>query len=629
MQLQTQVRPEAAGLVADRVRRPISLKIFGITLVLLVMMGLISYSATVSMHRVNQQLVLLSDHYIPLDQLEGQVRVHNLQQILAFERIVAEGPGTASFDDVSRLVRQHVSTPDACGPDEQTALAARLRETYTDRASRRMASYERQRLCGDLKVGQAQALVDRALALPFVAQDAAQVQKLTRLQVELGRVPQTRESLHGLMRRYLADMRQAGGRRGLESLQEALDAQRRVFNRESRSIGRLLEADTREAAATAHRLERRAFWFNWGVTALAVLLGLACALLLTRNLVRPVRQLVQGAKAIEEGNLDVRLEVISADELALLTRSFNHMASGLKEKEVIKETFGKYVDPRIVSGLIGESAPSLQAAKRPMTVQFSDIEGLTSLCEQLTPDRVVNLLNEYLSAMSQPIRESHGIIDKYVGDAIMAFWGPPFVPADRHASLACLAALDQLDRLQAFRERIPDLVGLRRGVPAFNVRIGISTGEVTVGNIGSESARNYTVIGDSANLASRLESANKHFGTRIIISEETFLMAQADVEARELDAIRVVGRQAPVRVYELLARHGQLDAARAELRDRYAQGLRAWRAQAWSDARTAFQACVACSPGDGPSALFLRRLEQMQALPAGAAWDGVWTLGEK
>jgi adenylate cyclase len=615
---------------AGRVQRPISFKIFGITLVLLVLMGIVSCSATSSMRRVNEQLSLLSDYYIPLDQLGSQVRTHNLQQILAFERIQEEKPA-ASFDEVSKTVASHAEELADCDDERQSAVSAKLREIFPDRSVRRMASYEVHRLCGDLKMTQARQLASQALNLPFVARDPVLVGKLTRLQTELGQVPQTRASMYAIARRYLIDAQ--GGRANaqtLQLLQEQLDAQRRLFNRQARSIVQLLNEDTNVVAATVHQLERRAFWFNWGVTLLAMLLGTICAWLLTRNLVRPVRRLLQGAQAIEQGNLDVRLEVDSADEIAQLTRSFNHMVNGLKEKEVIKETFGRYVDPRIVSNLIGgESTAALEASKRPMTVLFSDIEGFTAMCEQLTPDRVVNLLNAYLTEMSQPIRASHGIIDKYVGDAIMAFWGPPFVGETQHAVLACHAALEQQERLEGFRRRIPDLVGLRHGLARFNVRIGISTGEVTVGNIGSETAKSYTVIGDTTNLASRLESVNKQFGTRIIISHDTWVQAQADVEVRELDAIRVVGKREPVRIYELLARAGALSTPQRQLRDRFAQGLDAYRQRNWPAAREAFSACLALEPEDGPSRLFLKRLDSLEAQAPGPDWDGVWNLVEK
>ena len=160
-----------------------------------------------------------------------------------------------------------------------------------------------------------------------------------------------------------------------------------------------------------------------------------------------------------------------------------------------------------------------------MTILFCDMQGFTSFSEGMTPAALVTVLNRYLTVMSEPVRRNDGIIDKYIGDAIMAFWGQPFTAAEAQARLACLAALEQIAALAAFRAELPELIGIRRGMPKINVRIGIATGEVVVGNIGSEQTRNYTVIGDTVNIASRLEGGRKTYGTRILISEATQVLA--------------------------------------------------------------------------------------------------------
>src|SRR5258708_30143912 len=172
-----------------------------------------------------------------------------------------------------------------------------------------------------------------------------------------------------------------------------------------------------------------------------------------------------------------------------------------------------------------------------MTTLFCDMKSFTSFSEGMTPTGLVNVLNRYLTVISEPVRNNRGIIDKYIGDAIMAFWGPPFTGADEQARLACLAALDQLTGLAAFRAELPDLIGLKRGFPEIDMRIGIATGDVVVGSIGSEQTRNYTVIGDTVNLASRLEGANKTYGTRVLISEDTNHLAGDTVETPAIDSM--------------------------------------------------------------------------------------------
>jgi adenylate cyclase len=367
---------------------------------------------------------------------------------------------------------------------------------------------------------------------------------------------------------------------------------------------------------------------NWSITLAASIFGLVLASLFTRSLVQPVRRLLQGTKSVEQGNLAVELTVTSSDEIAALTKSFNHMVAELRQKELIKATFGKYVDPRIVTGLIENQQFAEQGERRNMTVFFSDLEGFTALSERLTPDTVVRLLNQYFTLMSEPISRQKGIIDKYIGDAIMAFWGPPFTSETEHPTLACLTALDQLARLDEFRRMLPDVLGLRKGLPVINVRIGIATGDVTVGNIGSDSARGYTVIGDTVNLASRLETANKLYGSHILISEDTWKATHDAVETRELDYARVVGKSDPVRMFEVLARKGDLDSIQTELRDHFEEGLRAYRLGEWDLAETRFRRGLAVKAGDIPSSLFLTRVAHLREHPPDH-WDGVWSLAEK
>jgi class 3 adenylate cyclase len=306
------------------------------------------------------------------------------------------------------------------------------------------------------------------------------------------------------------------------------------------------------------------------------------------------------------------------------------MVGELRVKAQIRETFGKYVDPRIVEGLIDR--PELadpKGARRQMTILFCDMQGFTSFSEGMTPAGLVTVMNRYLTVLSEPVRRNNGIIDKYIGDAIMAFWGQPFTAADEHGRLACLAAIEMIATLPAFQAELPDLMGLRRGVPRVNVRIGIATGEVVVGNIGSEQTRNYTVIGDTVNIASRLESASKQYGTRILIGEATQVMAADAVETREIDSVVVVGKSEPERVFELLGRKGEVSAELLELRDAFGVALVAYRAQEWEKAASGFRACLAITPDDTPSKTFLGRIAHFREEPPAADWPGVWELKTK
>jgi adenylate cyclase len=363
---------------------------------------------------------------------------------------------------------------------------------------------------------------------------------------------------------------------------------------------------------------------------IAVVVGLLFAAVVTINLVRPVRRLVHATEDVEKGNLDAEVPVTTRDEIGKLTTSFNHMVKELRVKQQIRETFGKYVDPRIVQGLIERpDLAGVQGERRVMTVLFCDMKGFTPASEGMTPPTLVKVINQYLTTISQPVRAHDGIVDKYIGDALMAYWGPPFIEAEQQASLACEAALDQIAGMDGFRKGLVELIGVKRGLPDVDVRIGIATGDVVVGNIGSDVAVSYTLIGDTVNLASRLEGASKVYGTRVLMNAQTAERVRDSMVVREIDAIRVVGKSEPERIFELLGRAGQVPAHVVEGAARFAEALEAYRGGAWEKARGDFEACLKAIPGDTPSEVFLGRIALLKANPPPAGWDGVWTLFEK
>ena len=362
----------------------------------------------------------------------------------------------------------------------------------------------------------------------------------------------------------------------------------------------------------------------------AGLLGLSVAAAVTMGLVRPVRRLVAGTAAVEGGALDTVIPVTSRDEIGHLTMSFNNMVGELRIKARVRDVFGKYVDPRIVSGLL--DAPETtdpRASRHQMTILFCDMQSFTNFSEGMTPAGLVTVLNRYLTVISEPVRHNQGIIDKYIGDAVMAFWGEPFTDAEEHARLACFAAIDQLAAIPRFQKELPDLTGLRRGLPPTNIRVGIATGEVVVGSIGSEMTRSYTVIGDTVNFASRIEGASKAYGTRVLISEATQRLAAEAVETREIDSVLVVGKSEPERIFELLGRKGEVGADRLELGSTFAGALAAYREQHWDAAEIGFRQCLSIVPEDPPSRIFLARVAHFREEPPGDDWNGVWALTSK
>jgi len=302
---------------------------------------------------------------------------------------------------------------------------------------------------------------------------------------------------------------------------------------------------------------------------------------------------------------------------------FSYATEG-RQKRQIKRMFSHYMSEHLIHDLLKHPEKlRLGGEKRVLTVFFSDLAGFTSLSEKLTPEEVVTLLNRYLTAMTDIILASGGLIDKYEGDAIMALWGAP-LPQEDHAGRACLAALQNQRRLAELRREFQ-----ASGLPPVYSRIGVNTGEMIIGNMGSSQRFDFTVIGDSVNLASRLEGANKTYGTAIIISEDTYRQAAAQVEVRELDLLRVKGKEVPVRIYELLAAKGDLDGKMGEARDHFTAGLGHYRRQEWTEAISCFRQALEAVPEDGPSRVFIERCREFIETPPPASWDGVCRLTGK
>jgi len=380
------------------------------------------------------------------------------------------------------------------------------------------------------------------------------------------------------------------------------------------------------AIATIRSEQTQAVLISAIVTLLAAIVGLIFANLVSGGIIRSVRQLLEGTRAVEAGQLDQSIEVTTGDEIGQLAAAFNRMVVQLRDNQRVRETFGKYIDPRVVEGLIDR--PTLTAAegqRRVMTVLFCDLKGFTSLSEGMTPQGLVKVMNRYLSIMSEPIRTNRGIIDKYIGDGIMAYWGPPFVDEADHARFACLAAMEMIERIATLRQEIPELLGVR-GTPMekCDLRIGVATGEALVGSIGSDVMMSYTVMGDVVNLASRLEGVNKTYGTRNLVSERTIAAAGAALEVREIDRVVVAGHTHSEIIFEILGRKGELTPQQFLSRDKYLEGLAAYREQRWDDALRALNESLGAIPDDGPSMALLKRIESLKANPPSRDWDGAW-----
>jgi adenylate cyclase len=258
----------------------------------------------------------------------------------------------------------------------------------------------------------------------------------------------------------------------------------------------------------------------------------------------------------------------------------------------------------------------LGGERRDITIFFSDIRGFTTIAEGLGPEPLAELLNEYLGAMTDIVFRHEGLLDKYIGDAIMAFWGAPIAVPD-HAQRCCRAALDMQKTVAALHER-----WRAAGVPALEVRVGINSGAAMVGNFGSAQRFSYTAMGDDVNLASRLEGLNKQYGTRVLITEATRRAVGEEFLCREIDSVVVKGRVQSVAVYELLGRAADDDGRLRRLVSDFELALSAYRARAWDEAAVRFEALLHHYPDDGATASFLERCRSARSASGRAAGRG-------
>lgn len=297
-----------------------------------------------------------------------------------------------------------------------------------------------------------------------------------------------------------------------------------------------------------------------------------------------------------------------------------------REKRKIKGAFTKHVHPSVVEEMLkNPDMLKLGGQKKVLTVLFSDIKGFTTISEQMEPDALIQLMNEYLTPMTDLVFKYDGLLDKYIGDAIMAVYGAPLEMED-HALKACRTGLEMVEKLKELRQMWAEM---DPAIPYIDCRIGLNTGVIVVGNMGSQDRFDYTAVGDDVNLASRLEGASNEYDTHIIIGETTYEQVKEEMLCRELDLIEVVGKTRPVRIYELLGENGRASKDQVQLTNAFRQGLRAYRGQQWDRAVKIFSQINGYYPEDGPTKVFLKRVAEFKKNPPAKDWDGVYVMTTK
>ncbi|MGP1386367.1 MAG: adenylate/guanylate cyclase domain-containing protein [Thainema sp.] len=569
-----------------RFKIPIGLKIFSVATSMLALLLSVAYLNYSRIKRVNDELIDIAEYLTTLTEAVAAINIHVLEQEIHFERV---------------LQQYEMDTPNPIQIQQEI-------DEFEQRGQ------------------QVDQDIEHAIAL---AQTAVENGRTTEDVIEFARIQPLLEILAADHQKFhdhslqIVDLLKSGNKANAELLDERLEEYEDDFDQRVQSILFELGAYTETSAKRAERHEQEAVRASWVLAGVATGVGAVFASLVTFGLIRPIRRLVKGTRQVEQGDFTIQVPVDTRDEIATLTQAFNAMVNDVREKEAIKAAFGQYVDPRIVDTLMQQSGEN-PISKQEMTVFFSDIAGFSAISELLTPEGLVRLINQYLTLASEPIQQHQGVIDKFIGDAVTAFWGPPFVADTDHAKLACYAALEQSAQLTKLQRLMPDIMGIRKGLPDINIRIGLATGELVVGNIGSEQSKSYTVLGYPVQLAEQLESSNKHYGTTILITEATKQQAGDVIETREIDWIAAPEKGTPIRIYELLGYGGTLDDATMQWRDTFEAALRMYRQQDWQQAQELLEICLRSHPIDRPTQIYLERINYFLQSPPPPNWAGLW-----
>jgi adenylate cyclase len=358
------------------------------------------------------------------------------------------------------------------------------------------------------------------------------------------------------------------------------------------------------------------------VAALSVAVTLAGAIRIARRITRPVSLLAEAAREVARGNYDVRVGSSGRDEISELSRAFDAMTQGLAERDRVREVLGKVASSEVVEQFL-EGQVELGGAEVDATVMFTDIRNFTGICETLTPQQSLVMLNTFLTTISEVVERNGGVVDKYLGDGVMAVFGAPVTRPD-DIDRAIGAALE-------IRRRVSDLGPAlsARGLPHPQVGVGLNTSRLVAGNVGSPRRLNYTVLGDGVNLASRLEGLTKRYHVPIVVGERTRMAAKLDVVFRELDKVRVKGKSVAERIFEPLGFTAELAGAQIERLAAWHGALEHFRHRSWSAARVGFEALAAHEGYARLTQVYLGYIRELEAHPPAPDWDAAFTLYDK
>ena len=387
----------------------------------------------------------------------------------------------------------------------------------------------------------------------------------------------------------------------------------------SESVSMILQRNLESALSGFYALRALFAW----IAAIALATSILMSIWLAYTVTKPVAVLTKGAQAIESGDYHHRVQIRQRDELGRLAGMFNKMSKGLAEKDKVRNLLGKVVSPDVAKALIDEKSLSLGGEERMMTAMFTDLADFTRSAETMSPKALVGQLNEYLTDMTKIIHHHHGTVDKFIGDAIFAFWGAPLSNKD-HAATAVRCAVELQEALTQLRAGWQ----AQNKVP-WRMRIGIHSGEMIVGNMGSPDRLDYTAVGDAVNLAARLESANKYYGTNILVSSDVYEQLGDEYLVRRIDRVQVYGKEKAVELFEVIGKkRAMIDQTMSQV-DCFEQAIDAFRAGDLSEAKKHFEHHQSLTSDiDRVTNIYLDRIRDLQNNVMPEDWAAVYRIGK-
>jgi adenylate cyclase len=364
---------------------------------------------------------------------------------------------------------------------------------------------------------------------------------------------------------------------------------------------------------------------NLYIMGISLCLAMIIVFFFAKSLSRPILTLLSATLEIAKGNFNIGIKPSTRDEVGLLTSYFITMGQGLEEREKVKSILGSMIDPVVVKEAMVDLAALKRGKEAEITAFFSDVASFSTISEQLNSVQLASLLNEYLSAMTILLKENEGVLDKYIGDAIVGIFGAP-VAVENHAAKACKASLEMVAKLDELRKYWTAHNLYSKDAQVMDARIGINTGLAKVGFMGTDALASYTMMGDTVNLAARLEAAGKDYGVNVMLAEPTKLLVENDFLIRILDLVRVKGKNEPVRVYELVSGKSSIPQNLADSVGLYEQGFNLYLARNFDGAIAKFQESEkAKGKKDKSSNILITRCQDYKISPPSKDWDGVFT----